>query len=63
MARANREDLPLDSPKGLRTSFVPRFPGSGNRDRMGRMSETFARMEKDKEVRETLKAAHLVPAK
>jgi hypothetical protein len=27
------------------------------------MSETFARMEKDKEVRETLKAAHLVPAK
>jgi hypothetical protein len=27
------------------------------------MSETFARMEKDKEVRETLKAAQLVPAK
>jgi molybdopterin guanine dinucleotide-containing S/N-oxide reductase-like protein len=27
------------------------------------MSETFARMEKDKEVRETLKAASLVPAK
>src|SRR5262249_46475204 len=27
------------------------------------MSETFACMEKDKEVRETLKAAHLVPAK
>ena len=27
------------------------------------MSETFARMEKDKQVRETLEAAHLVPAK
>jgi anaerobic selenocysteine-containing dehydrogenase len=27
------------------------------------MSETFARMEKDKEIRETLKAAQLVPAK
>jgi hypothetical protein len=27
------------------------------------MSETFARMEQDKEVRETLKAAQLVPAK
>jgi hypothetical protein len=27
------------------------------------MSETFARMEKDREVRETLKAAQLVPAK
>jgi uncharacterized membrane protein len=43
MARANREDLPLDSPKGLRTSFVPRFTGTGNRDRMGRFSESFAR--------------------
>jgi hypothetical protein len=27
------------------------------------MSETFARMEKDKQVRESLKAASLVPAK
>ena len=27
------------------------------------MSEAFARMEKDKEVRESLKAAQLVPAK
>jgi hypothetical protein len=27
------------------------------------MSETFARMEKDREVREALKAAQLVPAK
>ncbi|MEO7122184.1 MAG: DUF1003 domain-containing protein [Lacisediminihabitans sp.] len=43
MARANREELPLDSPKGLRTSFVPRFRGAGNRDRLGRISETFAR--------------------
>jgi uncharacterized membrane protein len=42
MARANRDDLPLDSPKGLRTSFVPRFTGSGNRDRMGRFSETIS---------------------
>jgi trimethylamine-N-oxide reductase (cytochrome c) len=31
--------------------------------RIEHMSETFARMEKDKEVRETLKAAQLVPAK
>jgi len=31
--------------------------------RIEHMSETFARMEKEKEVRETLKAAHLVPAK
>ncbi|MEO6944392.1 MAG: DUF1003 domain-containing protein [Lacisediminihabitans sp.] len=43
MARLNREDIPLDSPKGLRTSFVPRFTGTGNRDRMGRFSEAFAR--------------------
>jgi hypothetical protein len=27
------------------------------------MSATFARMEKDRQVRESLKAAHLVPAK
>src|SRR5258708_37913383 len=31
--------------------------------RIEHMSETFARMEKEKEVRETLKAAQLVPAK
>lgn len=41
MARNNRDELTLDSPKGLRTSFVPRF--NGNRDRMGRISEAFAR--------------------
>jgi uncharacterized membrane protein len=43
MARANRQELPLDSPKGLRTNFVPRFTGTGSRDRMGRFSEAFAR--------------------
>ncbi|HEX4058312.1 MAG TPA: DUF1003 domain-containing protein [Galbitalea sp.] len=41
MARANREDTRLDTPKGLRTSFVPR--GRSNRDRVGRFSEGFAR--------------------
>ena len=41
MARAsNRSDARLDSPKGLRTSFVPRIE---RRDRMGRFSEAFAR--------------------
>jgi uncharacterized membrane protein len=41
MARANnRNEIRLDSPKGLRTSFVSR---SGNRDRVGRFSEGFAR--------------------
>src|SRR5690554_3825004 len=38
---ARRTDRGLDSPKGLRTSFVP-FRG-GNKDRMGRFSEAFAR--------------------
>jgi uncharacterized membrane protein len=37
---ARRADTGLDSPKGLRTSFVPRFAG---RDRVGRFSEGFAR--------------------
>jgi uncharacterized membrane protein len=41
MARANRDDNRLDTPKGLRTSFVPRT--RGNRDRVGRFSEGFAR--------------------
>ncbi|HEV7957010.1 MAG: hypothetical protein JWL94_1938 [Microbacteriaceae bacterium] len=41
MARSNRQEIRLDSPKGLRGNFVPRF-GSG-RDRMGRFSEAFAR--------------------
>jgi uncharacterized membrane protein len=41
MARANnRNEVRLDSPKGLRTSFVPR---SSNRDSIGRFSEGFAR--------------------
>ena len=38
---ARRTDRGLDSPKGLRTSFVP-FLG-GRKDRMGRFSEAFAR--------------------
>lgn len=36
-----RPDVRLDSPKGMRAPFVPRFV-SGN-DRMGRFSEAFAR--------------------
>ncbi|HEY4268187.1 MAG TPA: DUF1003 domain-containing protein [Galbitalea sp.] len=40
MARANRDETRLDSPKGLRTNFVPRV---ANRDRVGRFSEGFAR--------------------
>jgi uncharacterized membrane protein len=41
MARVtNRNETRLDSPKGLRTSFVPR---GNNRDRAGRFSEGFAR--------------------
>ncbi len=40
MARANRDETRLDSPKGLRANFVPRV---GNRDRVGRFSEGFAR--------------------
>lgn len=38
---ARRADGRLDSPKGLRTPFVPFF--SGRKDRMGRFSESFAR--------------------
>jgi uncharacterized membrane protein len=40
MARVSRNDTRLDSPKGLRTSFVPR---GNNRDTVGRFSEGFAR--------------------
>ena len=40
MARANRTDTRLDSPKGLRTNFVPRFE---SRDRFGRGTEWIAR--------------------
>jgi uncharacterized membrane protein len=40
MARANRTETRLDTPKGLRSSFSGRFE---SRDRMGRFSETFAR--------------------
>ncbi|UYN82472.1 MAG: DUF1003 domain-containing protein [Microcella sp.] len=36
-----RATVRLDSPKGLRTPLVPRIPG--DRDRMGRFSESFAR--------------------
>ncbi len=39
--RTIRADARLDSPKGLRTNFVPRF--GGRRDRVGRFSEGFAR--------------------
>ncbi len=40
MARTNRDDNRLDSPKGLRTNFVPRVE---NRDRFGRFTEWIAR--------------------
>ena len=40
MARGNRGEVRLDSPKGLRTKFVPRLI---DKDRMGQFSETFAR--------------------
>jgi uncharacterized membrane protein len=41
MARANKSnEVRLDSPKGLRTSFVPRRDSN---DRVGRFSEGFAR--------------------
>lgn len=40
MARANRSETRLDTPKGLRSSFSGRFE---SRDRMGRFSESFAR--------------------
>lgn len=39
MARANRNDARLDSPKGLRSNFTL----FQSRDRMGRFSEAFAR--------------------
>jgi uncharacterized membrane protein len=40
MARANRTENGLDSPKGLRSNFVPRFE---SRDRFGRGTEWIAR--------------------
>ena len=40
MARSNRTEIRLDSPKGLRNNFVPRFE---NRDRFGRFTEWIAR--------------------
>jgi uncharacterized membrane protein len=40
VARRNRSDIRLDSPKGLRSGFAPRFTSN---DRMGRFSESFAR--------------------
>jgi uncharacterized membrane protein len=40
MARANRPDVRLDNPKGLRTKLVPRL---GGQDRFGRFTEWVAR--------------------
>ena len=40
MARGNRSEIRLDSPKGLRANFVPRL---GGRDRFGRFTEWIAR--------------------
>jgi uncharacterized membrane protein len=40
MARVSRTESRLDSPKGLRSNFVPRFTG---RDRFGRFTEWIAR--------------------
>lgn len=42
---ARRSEAGLDSPKGLRTSIVPRIGGGngGSGDRVGRFSESFAR--------------------
>ena len=40
MARISRDENRLDSPKGLRSNFVPRFE---NRDRFGRFTEWIAR--------------------
>jgi len=40
VARPNRSEVRLDSPKGLRSGFSPRSAGN---DRMGRFSESFAR--------------------
>ena len=40
MARGNRSESRLDSPKGLRTKIVPRF---SDRDRFGRFTEWVAR--------------------
>jgi uncharacterized membrane protein len=40
MARISRDEVRLDSPKGLRNNFVPRFEG---RDRFGRFTEWIAR--------------------
>jgi uncharacterized membrane protein len=40
MARTNRSEIHLDSPKGLRSNFVPRFE---SRDRFGRFTEWIAR--------------------
>lgn len=40
MARISRDETRLDSPKGLRNNFVPRFE---SRDRFGRFTEWIAR--------------------
>lgn len=44
MARSNRQETRLDSPKGLRTTLVPRFGASlQGRDIFGRLTESIAR--------------------
>jgi Predicted membrane protein len=42
MARANKSDIRLDAPKGLRTSMLPLRRGN-DRDRFGRFTEWIAR--------------------
>jgi len=43
MARANRSDLRLDAPKGLRTTTLGGRRGAGSNDRFGRFTEAIAR--------------------
>jgi len=44
MARvSNRQQTPLETPKGRRTSVIPRRPVATSRDRFGRVTESIAR--------------------
>ncbi|MET0302520.1 MAG: DUF1003 domain-containing protein [Microbacteriaceae bacterium] len=43
MARADRSDIRLDSPKGRRVGLVPRRGGAPSSDRFGRFTEGIAR--------------------
>src|SRR5680860_197872 len=43
MARANRSNLRLDAPKGLRTKTLGGRRGAPSRDRFGRFTEAIAR--------------------